>query len=559
MKNLFFILSISFFFASGLVAQTWQTVGANFLSPGDIATNLQVLSYQDTAFVAYADMNTVKLKKRAGNNWVTVVNQNTENNYFKLIYGKDNKPYFVTLSRGASIISVGSTGFFADIHEYDNGSLTLVESREMLFVPSGTNMGLDVTNFDFTIRPNGDMAGIIRYPSSARSVYNVKIGTNPWFSETVYYGAIGGTSGNAIERSKLTFFDEGVIIASKWVGGSSGVIHLFRHDNNSSIPISTAFDNASAGLGFSVGSGVNPIKITAKNDTVFLSHTNNANNAIFRNVYYDATATSGIGTAVLQTFPSNTFGLTPVFTNANNYMIYLEEDPATFDLTGYITDLPANYALANGQLLGGTPFTLGELFVSPEVMSVDPSNGEVYVAYIHGPPMTQSIVRKFGCGAVTAAYNTSENELSVTSNYSSAATFEWTKCGESNVLSTDDTFEPTEDGEYEVTVTDGACEVTSNCITVVIENENNDDPVGINEFSVNHIQLFPNPATTSVTIAEIAQPSSIVITDLNGRLMYTTTTNETSLEIVLDNYASGVYLVNVVSEQFKATQKLIVK
>ena len=89
--------------------------------------------------------------------------------------------------------------------------------------------------------------------------------------------------------------------------------------------------------------------------------------------------------------------------------------------------------------------------------------------------------------------------------------------------------------------------------------ENDEDPLGTTEANYLPIKVYPNPATTSVTIAEIAQPSSIIITDINGRVMYTSATDATLLEIALDNFASGVYLVNVVSEQFKATQKLIVK
>lgn len=537
---------------SSFFAQSWQTIGANFLNPGDIATNLQVLSYQDTAFVAYADMNVAKLKKRSGNSWVTVVNQNTENNYFKLIYGADNKPYFVTLSLDASVQSTGSTGLFVDIHEYDNGSLTLVESREMLFIPSGTNLSsFQVSNFDFTMRSNGDMAGVVRFSNSARSVYNVKIGSHPWFTETVYYNGIGGTTGSAMERSKLTFFDEGVIIASKWVGGSSGVIHFFRHDNTSSNPISSTFDNANENLSlFSVGSGVDPIKISAKNDTVFLSHTNNANNNIFRKVYYDATATSDIETQVLQTYPSNTFGLAPVFTSSNNYMIYLEEDQTTFDVTGYITDLPANYALANGQLLGGSEFTLGEQVVSPEAMSVDPSNGEVYVAYIHGPPMVNSIVRKFGCGAVTAAYDDTENELSVTSNYSSAATFEWTKCGEATVLGTDATFEPTEDGNYEVTVTDGACEVTSNCVEV--ETEEEDNTASLVGDVLSSFNLYPNPTAGTINVVgENISGESLNVFDLTGKNVYSQTLTTNDSAVNLTGLKKGVYIVKVKTESRK--------
>lgn len=134
------------------------------------------------------------------------------------------------------------------------------------------------------------------------------------------------------------------------------------------------------------------------------------------------------------------------------------------------------------------------------------------------------------------------------------ATYQWVDCNDNNTPisgATDQSFTAIISGNYAVEITKNGCTALSDCIAFTT--------VGLDNNELNTIVMYPNPATTSITIAEIIQPSSIIITDLNGRVMYTTSTNETSLEIALDNYASGVYLVNVVSEQFMATQKLVVR
>jgi hypothetical protein len=134
------------------------------------------------------------------------------------------------------------------------------------------------------------------------------------------------------------------------------------------------------------------------------------------------------------------------------------------------------------------------------------------------------------------------------------ATYQWVDCDDNNAPipgETNQSFTATANGNYAVEITENGCTETSDCIAITT--------VGLDNNKLNTIVMYPNPATTSITIAEIAQPSSIIITDINGRVMFTSAIDATSLEIALDNYASGVYLVNVVNEQFKATHKLIVQ
>jgi len=178
---------------------------------------------------------------------------------------------------------------------------------------------------------------------------------------------------------------------------------------------------------------------------------------------------------------------------------------------------------------------------------------------------TETFTATYGCDSTVVLDLAVENEIDVTLNINegvaavssiAGANYQWIDCDNGNnpiVGATTNTFAPEASGNYAVIVTLNDCDATSECTFVQAAG------VGTKHEVLQTIKLFPNPATTSITIAEISQPSTITITDVNGRVMFTTFANETSLEVTLENYASGVYLVNVVNEQLNVTQKLIVK
>jgi hypothetical protein len=548
MKKLYFTLLASILGLNFGLAQNWQTVGSGFLEANDIANNLQVLDYQDTVFVAYSDMNTVKLKRQNGSSWQTVVSQATENNYFKLIYGTNNRPFLITLSRAASVISAGSTGFFANIHEYNHGTLSLIESREMLYVPTGSPMNLNVSNFDFVMRPNGDMAGIIRYPSSARSLYNVKIGNNPWFSETVFYENIGGISGNAIEQSRLVFFDQGVMIFSRLFNQPLGTAHLFFHNTNSSTPTSSILNDGSFDLSSSTA-GL--MSVTSRADTVFLVHRDNLNNQQLRKFYHDPNAAEPLATDALQNFGNGITSPQINFSGPNNYMIYL--DGSNLPMIGYVTDLPTDFTLSGGQVLGSGAFTLGEQVISPQSMSLNPTTGEVCVAYVHGPPMTQSRVRKFGCGDISIAYDNSNNELYMQGSVSPTATYAWTICGDANVISTSSVFFPTVSDDYQLTVTDLNCTLVSPCLTVSVPSS------ALNDASLPQtVKVYPNPANNEVFISTGSTSGSLRIFDIAGKQLYQNHSINDDVRVATQNWPNGMYFIELQRAGIKTMHKLVI-
>ncbi len=77
----------------------------------------------------------------------------------------------------------------------------------------------------------------------------------------------------------------------------------------------------------------------------------------------------------------------------------------------------------------------------------------------------------------------------------------------------------------------------------------------------NHLALFPNPASTSVTVSltGIEGTATVTLVDLNGRRCGEWTVTDGKLEIDLSSYAAGAYFVRLVSENATAVRKLIVR
>lgn len=154
-----------------------------------------------------------------------------------------------------------------------------------------------------------------------------------------------------------------------------------------------------------------------------------------------------------------------------------------------------------------------------------------------------------------ASYNASNNELSISSSYSSSATFEWAKCGETTIHSTDETFESSESGDYQVTVTDGACVQVSPCVTVQLNDNSN-----ITSYDWSDFKVYPNPSNGIVFIqGENLSSATLTIVDLSGKGVYSKVLEANSNELQLNSLNKGVYFVNIKTEKRSQTKKLILK
>ena len=83
---------------------------------------------------------------------------------------------------------------------------------------------------------------------------------------------------------------------------------------------------------------------------------------------------------------------------------------------------------------------------------------------------------------------------------------------------------------------------------------------GIDGVDAGAISLYPNPASTTVTlrVSEQMVGSTVSIVDVNGRVVYTQTATQ-SLTIDLSDMAKGAYFVRLTGEQSTVVRKLIVK
>ncbi len=86
---------------------------------------------------------------------------------------------------------------------------------------------------------------------------------------------------------------------------------------------------------------------------------------------------------------------------------------------------------------------------------------------------------------------------------------------------------------------------------------------GINENSfAASINLFPNPANNHLSIALGSNNKKIevAIADITGKIVYTTTIVETDkVEVNTNEFAEGIYIVQIQSGEFISTKKLIIK
>lgn len=86
--------------------------------------------------------------------------------------------------------------------------------------------------------------------------------------------------------------------------------------------------------------------------------------------------------------------------------------------------------------------------------------------------------------------------------------------------------------------------------------------LGVNENLTSRFSVFPNPASNLVKISSDSNTlvDGVKITDLNGRTVKTVSLNKVAnAEINISDLASGVYLMNISSENGTATKKIVKK
>ena len=82
---------------------------------------------------------------------------------------------------------------------------------------------------------------------------------------------------------------------------------------------------------------------------------------------------------------------------------------------------------------------------------------------------------------------------------------------------------------------------------------------GIDDVASAAISLYPNPASSTVTLKGIEGVATVTVVDMNGRKAGEWTVSDGSLTIDVTEMAQGAYFVRIVGEQVNAIRKLIVR
>ena len=170
--------------------------------------------------------------------------------------------------------------------------------------------------------------------------------------------------------------------------------------------------------------------------------------------------------------------------------------------------------------------------------------------------------------------------VNVTNVTSSSATVSWTSNGSSsyqlaygdvgttidncqivNVNGTSYTLTGLEDfNAYVVYVraicAEGVYSDWSNAVTFTTETQ------GIEDVDNAAISLYPNPASSTVTLTGIEGEAMVTVVDMNGRQVYTQAINQSgnqTITIDVSGMSQGAYFVRITGERVNAIRKLIVR
>jgi hypothetical protein len=145
------------------------------------------------------------------------------------------------------------------------------------------------------------------------------------------------------------------------------------------------------------------------------------------------------------------------------------------------------------------------------------------------------------------------NSLLLLSSANTGLTYQWINCTTGSAFpgANSSSFTASQNGIYAVISTNSnGCSDTSNCISIT--------NVGMEELSSASFTVFPNPMVNKVNITfEAAFTGDISITDLGGRLVRQTVSNnqkEVSIEL---GVPQGIYFVNAYNQSGIKTVRII--
>lgn len=130
------------------------------------------------------------------------------------------------------------------------------------------------------------------------------------------------------------------------------------------------------------------------------------------------------------------------------------------------------------------------------------------------------------------------------------ATYQWLLNGTVIPNATQQQYTATETGLYSVIVSNSsACVDTSKTVQVTI--------TGIDEIASPTLELYPNPATQSLTITTSQTDVKLNIYDTHGRLVHQQALSDTTQTLNIGNWNGGIYYVELSSRGKTARKKFV--
>ncbi len=151
------------------------------------------------------------------------------------------------------------------------------------------------------------------------------------------------------------------------------------------------------------------------------------------------------------------------------------------------------------------------------------------------------------------------NETAIESGIIETATigqsYQWIDCGTQANISgqTTNTYAPQSNGSYAVIVEfPGNCFSTSNCVLI--------DYLSIEESTPVNFQVYPNPSNGTIQISLPSNASAeIVLSDMNGKVIYTKILLDGMNTLTVPNLEKGTYMMVLKTNDTVQQQKIIIE
>lgn len=236
---------------------------------------------------------------------------------------------------------------------------------------------------------------------------------------------------------------------------------------------------------------------------------------------------------IINVLNSYTFDLSVITVNPGTFA----SDHSSFWVNGYSAVLLGESWETNDQ----TPFyhTSGD-----RVATLD-------IPYFHELTKLVTAYMATAGGLVNIDNSVSQTATMLTANQDSVS-YQWIDCNTDTSIpgAISQSFVPSSNGTYAVEITSGNCTERSECIVF--------DTLGINEFSTEDVQIFPNPVVDKLYIeSTLDEALEYSLYSVAGKLIKKGMTQGSVHELNVKSTAQGVYFLNISSSEKQATFKIL--